>query len=59
MNYDESIRVTKEQYDLLRHDLSGIVATRTSGFWFWKKYYVKLWMTSYGHILKAYLKQQL
>jgi hypothetical protein len=56
LEYDKPIRITREQYVAIKNRLTGIVATRVEGVWPFKKYYVKLWMTAYGHHLTEMLR---
>lgn len=52
MKANQSIEVTKEQYELLKEELSGIVAFREEG----GKYYVKVMIAKYVKLVKQILK---
>lgn len=43
VKYDESIEVTKRQYELIMSRLAGTCAGRQEG----EKYFIKLWIMSY------------
>jgi hypothetical protein len=55
IEYDKEIEVTKKQYQIVRKELNGICALRTTGFLFWKRYYVKLWLMGFRRNLEQIL----
>lgn len=48
---DKQIEVTKDQYQLLKHNFSGICTFRESN----DKYYIKVWYNKYINIINQFL----
>lgn len=52
IEYDKPIEVTKKQYSILMVKLSGVVAGREEN----GKYFVKVWLMGYKHIVEKIIK---
>jgi hypothetical protein len=53
IKYDTPIEVTENQYNFLINKFAGIIAFRKDAE---GKYWIKLWIMQYKHILEKYLK---
>ena len=54
IKYDTPIEVTKEQYNYIMREFSGLVAGRTEG----DKYYIKVWRMGCAPRIELYLNNK-
>lgn len=55
--FNEPFEVTRKQYKAVDQAFRGLVATRTEGLLWWKRYYIKLMFASHAELLATFLNK--